>query len=128
MLYILATPAFILDLEILIVGTQNGDTLDKTEKRRDVGPAEDEVQNTLTTLTQIELVNAQTAKKNCQKSGNNFVLDGPVCPLGVGDSLLNVDYLLRLSLLCGLGSLGNSSTAVFTFGSTGLGRRTALRT
>lgn len=119
-------------MEVFIVGTQHDDSLDEGKNSGDVGPAENQVQNTLTILAQIKLMNTQTTQQDCQQCRHNLVLDGPVGTLSIHSRLLDIDYpLCRLCLICGLCGLGRLSqccTAVFALCGTFLGGGTALRT
>ena len=118
--------AFVFDLEIFVVGTEDGNTLDQAENAGDVGPAEENIQDTLSALAKIELVNTQTAKNQGQNCCNNLIFDGPVGTLRIYVALLLHIYdLLRLCLGSGL---CDGSAAIFTFGSTLACRGTTLRT
>ena len=85
----------ILQLEVLIVGAEDHNTLNKTKNCGNIGPAEQNAQNTCAGLAQVELVNTQTTKQDAQNAGYHLILNGPAAvDCGVAGAVLRL-YKLR---------------------------------
>lgn len=93
----LLKPNLIFDLKVMIIGSQVNNSLNESDNGRNSGPAEQQVNNSQSDFSQIKFVDADTAKKNCQKAGNNLALDRPCGIYSIGSGL--VDRLLVNRLL-----------------------------
>lgn len=93
----LLKPNLIFDLKVMIIGSQVNNSLNESDNGRNSGPAEQQVDDSLSDFSQIKFVDADTAKKNCQNTGSDLALDWPCGIYSIGSGL--VDRLLINRLL-----------------------------
>ncbi len=87
------------DTEIMFVGGKIYYSFNKPYKGGNTGPAEQQVQYAHSDLTHVKFVDANSPKKNSQKSGGYFTLDRP----GGTDAFINhLLVVVRLLCLCRL--------------------------
>lgn len=67
----------VLQLEVLIIGAQINDTLNKSDNCRNSSPAEAEIQNSHSNFSHIEFMDSNSSQENSKKSCCNLALDRP---------------------------------------------------
>lgn len=106
----------VLHLEVVVIGAQIHDTLYQTNDAGNVCPAKQQIQNTHTGFAQIELVDAQTAQQDRQKTGGDLALYRPagidaVIVAGLYKDLYRLTGLTVCALLLGTGAEAEAGAA-----------------